>query len=75
MKIYEKKTADIINPFYAKCGNYLCKAINNLIDYTFLNFNKTIPAIVILDIFYDFIIVKKMKSKSKPAIFKKYKYN
>ena len=58
MKIYEKKTADIINPFYAKCGNYLYKVKKNLREYSFL-----IPAIVILDIFYDFIIIKLMQSK------------
>ena len=74
-KIYEKKTPEIINPFYAKCGNYLCKVKKNLKEYSFLKFNKTNHASVILDIFYDFIIVKYNAKQIEATLLKKYKYN
>ena len=74
MKIYEKKTPNIINPFYAKCGNYRCKVKKNLREYSFFKFNKTIQASAILDIFYNFIIVKNNAKQIEAASFIKYKY-
>ena len=71
----KKKTPDIINPFTEECGNYRCKAKKNLREYSFLKFNKTIHASVILDLFYDFIIVKNDAKQIETALLKKYKYN
>ena len=65
---------NIINPFYCKCGNYKCKAKKNIREYSFLKFHKTIPASVIIDIFYYFIIVKNNSKQIEASLLKKYNH-
>ena len=59
MRMLEKKSNSLINPYYLKFLRYKCQKRENIRNYSFLKITKNISASIIYEIIIQFILEKK----------------
>ena len=72
IRMFEKKSNHLINPYYLKCIRYKCQKRENIRKYSFLKIAKNIPASIIYEIIIQFILEKKNGKEIEKFLEKKY---
>ena len=72
-RIYERKKANLLNPFYSQCSRNKCKYRKSLRQYSFFKLHNRIPASIILYIFNAFIVLRQNATQIHKIVDNKFK--
>lgn len=73
LRIYERKKANPLNPFYCQCNRKQCKYRKNLRQYSSFKLHNRIPASIILYIFNLFIVLRQNATQIHKNVSNKFK--